>query len=328
MTVFAVKYMRVCVAVSLFASNIAGQNIASRNNGQRAPAAVEDVGARYTLSPDDEITIRSLLVKEIMDKSFRVERTGEVNVPLLGRVQVGGRTVEEAERLLITKLKQFYVEPDIAVVIAALHAEPVSVIGAVGTPGIHQLRGRTTLLTVLSAAGGVRTDAGPVVTITRQRAYGTIPGARRTADGDSVAEIALKTLLEARDPDDNIELKPHDLISIPVAEVVYVVGNVKRAGGFSLGGKPALTVLQALSLAEGLDNLASPKRARILRKGKNKTERTEVLVNVQRIMGGKADDILLQPNDILFIPSSTAKVVSARSINAAIQLGTQALIFH
>jgi polysaccharide export outer membrane protein len=181
-----------------------------------------------------------------------------------------------------------------------------------------------TLLEVLSSAGGVRTDAGPVVKITREKEFGPIPyeTARQSASGASVADINLRSLMDERNPTENLLVKPHDVISVPLAELVYVVGNVKHAGGFALGGKPNLSVLQALSLAEGLDARAAPKNARILRRsatGETDTEQ-QTPINLQAILAGKEKDVTLHPNDILFIPNSAAKSVAARTIEAAIQI--------
>ena len=118
---------------------------------------------------------------------------------------------------------------------------------------------------------------------------------------------------------------PHDVISIPSAQIVYVVGNVKHPGGFTLSGKSDLTVLQALSLAEGLDPRASPERTRIIRR--TNLPEQQITIDLKKILAGKSEDLLLQPNDILFVPTSTAKVITSRSIEAAITIGTGLAIF-
>jgi len=250
-----------------------------------------------------------------------------VNFPLIGRIDISGDTLAQAEVVLTTKLKTYYQQPDIELNLSKQHSEPVSVIGAVGNPGVHQMQGRTTLLDALSSAGGVRPDAGPVVVITREAVYGPIAlaSARTTPSGQSIAEIDLKSLLDAKNPAENILVQPHDVVAVPPAQVVYVVGNVKRAGGFPLGGKPDISVLQALALAEGLDPRAAPQRARILRRSNGGEQ--QIVVDLKKILAGKAEDLTLHPNDILFVPSSAAKTVATRTIEAAIQMGTAALIF-
>ena len=94
-------------------------------------------------------------------------------------------------------------------------------------------------------------------------------------------------------------------------------------GGFPLGGKPNLSVLQALSLAEGLDARASPKNARILRRSTNADdEAIQTPVDLKAILAGKAKDVTLRPNDILFIPNSAAKSAGVRTIEALLQVAT------
>jgi len=275
----------------------------------------------YTLAPGDEITIRSLQAKEITDKLFHIDGAGEVNLPLLGRLHVGGLTPHQAEALLQEKLKAFYVEPDVAVDVTAMHAEPVSVIGAVGAPGMVQMRGAMTLLDVLSLAGGVRPNAGASIRVTRDLANGSIPhpSAYNSGPDTSVALINLKDLMDLKSPTDNIQIKPHDTISLPPAELIYVIGNVRHQGGFTLDGKGSITVLQALALAEGYDARASPQMARIIRRADGQPEKT-IRIDAKRIFQGKEEDIRLQPNDILLIPNSTAKTVTARTIEAAVQI--------
>jgi polysaccharide export outer membrane protein len=297
--------------------------------GKRAgEARAGAVAGSVLLQADDEIAVHSFEAKEISDKTYRLDRNGEVNFPLAGVLELSGHSVREAEQILATALERYYFKPDVAINVTAFHVEAVSVLGAVGTPGVYQLKGPTTLLEALSAAGAVRGDAGPVVVLTRQKTRGPIPhpSAHQIASGDYVVEIDLKSLLDSRKPADNIVVKSHDVISVPLAELVYVVGDVKKAGGFSLGGKPTLSVLQALALAEGLDPRASPARARILRPGPATAE--QIPVNLRKILQGKAEDVVLRPNDILFVPSNAMKIVSTRTIEAAIQIGTGLAIFR
>jgi polysaccharide biosynthesis/export protein len=114
-------------------------------------------------------------------------------------------------------------------------------------------------------------------------------------------------------------VRAHDVISVPRAEMVYVVGEVIRAGGFVLNEKENLSVLQALSLAGGLQPEAAPKNARILRAATKAEERKEVEVDVKSILQGKVPDVSLMADDILFIPGSGTKKASRRVLEAAIQ---------
>jgi polysaccharide biosynthesis/export protein len=290
--------------------------------------AVPPAQASYKLQPSDEITVRSLGVKEIADKTFRVDEVGETNFPLIGRITVVGKTAPEVEEILVAKLRTYYLEPDVEISIVPVHAESMSVIGAVGAPGVRPLKGRVTLLDALTIAGGMRPDAGPTVVVTREKAYGQIPHAdlRVSSDGDSVAEFDLRGLLDGTNPDSNVVVRPNDVISVPSAQNIYVVGNVKKGGGFSLSGRPDMSVSQAVALAEGLDPRAAPTRIRVLRRSQG--SETQMIVDLKQILAGKAEDLRLYPNDVVFVPNSTMKVVTTRTIEAAIAIGTGFLIWH
>jgi len=297
-------------------------------SGANQPQSGED----YLLSPGDQILIRTIQAKEVADKQFRIEANGEVNLPLTGRLALSGLTVRQAEAEVTKALGKYYTDPDIAISVAEFHSEAVSIIGAVGNPGVHEAHGRKTLLEMLSLAGGIRPDAGPLVKITRQAEAGPIPlpGAHEATGGTMVAEVDLKSLLAAQNPEDNIYVRRNDVISVPRAEMVYVVGNVKKAGGIPLGGRFNISALEALSMAEGLDLRASPKHARILRPSDQKRDasRLEIPIDLSRILSGKQPDVYLQPNDILFVPNSVAKGITTRGLEAALQIGTGILIWH
>src|ERR1700690_3812886 len=98
--------------------------------------------------------------------------------------------------------------------------------------------------------------------------------------------------MEAKNPAENIFIMPNDVISVPKAELVYVIGDVKRAGGFVLGEKAHMSVLQALSLASGLEKTAASSRAKILRvTASADMKRAEIPVNLKNILNGKDQDV-------------------------------------
>jgi polysaccharide export outer membrane protein len=144
----------------------------------------------------------------------------------------------------------------------------------------------------------------------------------------SVAELNLKKIMEAKNPEENIQIFPHDVISVPKAEMVYVIGEVKRSGGFVLGEHQSISVLQVLSLAEGLNTTADARHARILRLNRDADKREEMAVDVKDVLNGKKADVALRGDDILFIPGSTGKKAALRGIEAAIQTGTGMAIWR
>src|SRR5438445_7174 len=113
-----------------------------------------------------------------------------------------------------------------------------------------------------------------------------------------------------------------DIIAVSRNEIVYVLGAVRRAGGFPLNEHEALSVLQVLSLAEGLERTADAQKAKILRITTGATRRTEMPLNLDQIFSGKAEDVALQQDDILFIPDSKEKRAVLRTLEALVSMGT------
>lgn len=287
--------------------------------------------SHYVLGPGDQITIRALDVDEISDKPVRIETNGLINLPMIGRFKAGGLTVEQLETEIAKRLKKFVQEPQASVAVTEFRSQPVSVLGSVAQPGVHQLQGHKTLFEVLSLAGGLKQDAGHSIKITRSKDYGAIPLENAMDDSTgrySVASVSVKSVMEARNPRENILIMPNDVISVPRADMVYVVGAVKKSGGFVLAERENITVLQALSLAEGADKTASTKRAKILRIAAGQTARLEIPVNMKEILAGRANDVPMRADDILFVPSSAARSAGVRAAEAAVQITTGLVIWR
>jgi polysaccharide export outer membrane protein len=286
--------------------------------------------ADYTFGPDDLISLTVVeLDDQFTDKVFRVEMSGDVNIPLAGRVHAAGLTVKELEQSIEKNLRKILREPQVVVGIVQFGSQPVSVLGEVNTPGIHQVKGQKNLLQALSLAGGFTELVGNTVTITRKVELGQIPlpNAHEDPTGQfSVASVSVKEILHGANPAKNVPVMADDVITVSRAEVVYAVGSVNKPGGFLLGQDEGLSTLQVLSLAEGLAPTAAPQKAVILREDGSK-KRSEISVNLKTLMQGSASDIPMQPGDILFIPNSTAKTVSHRAFEAIVQTAVGATIY-
>jgi polysaccharide biosynthesis/export protein len=285
----------------------------------------------YVLGPDDQISVHVLNVDEIGPQPIRIDMQGNIHLALVGRMHAGDLTIEQLENAIGNQLKSYLLSPTVSVTIMEYHSQPISILGAVSRPGVHQLQGHKNLFEALSLAEGLRADAGGEIRITRRKAWGPIPlkDAVNDPSGEySVATVSVKSIMEATDPQENIEMKPNDVVSVPKAKMVYVVGSVRRPGGFVLSEKETLSVLQAVSLAEGLERTAASKKAVILRSATATAQRREVPIDVSRILSGKSSDMPLQANDILFIPNNMAKSIALRTSEALIQAGTGMAIYH
>lgn len=294
-------------------------------------AALPDSG--YVLGPDDQIVIHAIDSPEISDKPILIGTNGNITLPLVGRVKAGGLSVEQLENELNTQLKEYVKDPQIAITVTEFRSQPVSVFGAVGTPGVIQLRGRKTLYEVLAMAGGVRETAGSSITVTRRRENGEVPltGSKVDPTGQfSTAELNVQEILAGKNPAANIEIKPNDVISVSEADsnMIYVVGDVEHGGAFTLGGRQNISVLKALSLAGGLGRTAKPEKARIIRGVPGEAKPLEIAVNVRRIFNGKAADMVLLPQDVLVVPTSSRKTFTTYSVPSLVSAAAYAAIYH
>jgi polysaccharide export outer membrane protein len=210
-------------------------------------------------------------------------------------------------------------------------SQPVSVLGAVKNPGIVQLQGTKTLTEVLSLAGGLSGDAGDHVKITRSLRYGRIPlsDAEDDPTGEfSIAQVSLHSIMQAQSPEQNIPVLGHDVITVPRADLVYVIGDVGKAGGFPLQDAGGISVLQALALAGGAARTAALGSAKILRASQTVGKHTEIPLDLKKMLAGRQEDMTLNSGDILFVPNSLTRNASIRAIETAIQLGTGIAIFR
>ena len=283
------------------------------------------VTASYELGPDDQVSVSVPDLEESFTHPARIDLSGEIDLPLVGRLHAAGLTTQQLQSEINDRLRKYLKEPASVVMVTEFHSQPVSVLGEVMSPGIHQIQGRKTLYEVLSLAGGLRPTAGSVVNITRDLKYGAVPlpGAHEDSTGRfSVASVNIKSIMGATQPSDNIAIKADDVVSVPRAQVVYAIGSVVKPGAFVLGENESLSALKVLAMAEGLQKAAAATKAKILRSVGNSSTRTEVAVNLRQLMAGKAADVSLQPNDILFVPSSAARSVGFRSLDAIVQAAT------
>ena len=163
----------------------------------------QDQFPAYVLGPADVITLHAIDVEEISNKPIWIDTDGFINLPLVGRLKVAGMTIQEAESLLNDRLRTYVKDPHVVVAVTDFRSQPVSVLGMVGNPGVHQLQGRKTLLEILSLAGGMKPEAGATARITRRIEYGEIPLPGATVDTSgqfSIAQVHLKAIADGLSP--------------------------------------------------------------------------------------------------------------------------------
>jgi polysaccharide export outer membrane protein len=279
------------------------------------------------IGPNDSITIFALEADEI-SKTWRVNDTGDLDLPLVGRIHAAGLTVGELEEQLAAGLKQYIRNPQVSVFIAEGRSRPVTIAGAVHRPATLEVRSGTTLLAALQMAGGL--DApGATLIVTREAKYGIIPlpEAKMDADGQhSSAELVIAVITDPTSAASRLEMQPHDVVSVlNQKRLVYVIGEVNRPGAVELSTQNTVSVMQILAAAGGITKLSSPGKTQIMRLEPSGVYKAVGKVDLKAIMTGKQEDRLLSSGDILVVPSSMIKNYTQMASASAVSTGVMIL---
>jgi polysaccharide biosynthesis/export protein len=294
------------------------------------PPAPAGTTGNYVLGPEDQITVSVFGADDVNGRQVTIANDGNVMLPMVGQVHAAGLTIDQFQSVLVAAYKKYFKEPQVSVQVTDSRSEPVSVAGNVNTPGVVQLRGNRNLLEVISQAGGLRADAGDSVLITRNLSQGPIPvsGAFTDPTGQfSEAHINIRNVMSGKDPMSNIAIKPHDVITVPRARMIYVLGNVGRPGGYVLTENETMSITQAIALAGGWSPSSKLGGTKVLR-NTGGAGREEIPANIKKIMANKAPDLEMRPDDILYIPGSFGKELGKSGLEAAIGVGAGLAIWH
>jgi polysaccharide export outer membrane protein len=272
-------------------------------------------------SPASELRLASgdLLLVEVygvsdLKQEARVNAKGEVWLPLVGLVSVLGLNAEEASKAIGQAYVAggYLVNPSVSVFVKEYATQGVSVMGEVQKPGIYPLLGSRRLFDAIAAAGGLTEKAGLDIDIMR----------RSTAEEPLRIQLSTKAGSAA---DGNVPVYPGDTVVVSKAGIVYVVGEVRKPGGFVMENNTTMTVLRALALAEGLDKNAALNGTRVVRRTPEGLK--DIPIPLKKMLAAKEPDVLLQADDVLFIPGSLGKSAGRRALETIMQMGVSAAIW-
>jgi polysaccharide export outer membrane protein len=253
------------------------------------PAVPHAQSSDYVIGPQDILTITSFDQEDLSGK-YPVDADGTFTFPLVGRVKAGGRTLRELENELKRLLRDgFFKNPQLSVGVELYRSQKIHVVGEIRNPGTYPLTGDMSLIEAIARAGSTLPSASGEALIVRARAGQSsaapqLPGTERV----DVNTVDLKEL-QSGALSQNIALRDGDTIFVPRAESVYVFGQVKSPGAYSI--QRNTTVLQALSLAGGVTDRGATGRIKIVRIEKGKTVEVRV----------KLTD-LVRPGDTIIVP--------------------------
>lgn len=331
---------------------VSSENYSQTNCGQKltelqqesfanAPAPARD----YQIGAEDLLEI-SVYGAPDLSGEVRVAANGSISMPLVGTVQAAELTPLELESVLEELLRRTYMKhPHVGVRVKEMESHSVSVFGAVEKPGVFQIRTAKPLIEVLSLAEGLSPEAGDKVSVTRRASRSSSGGVAVAAPvvsstslesledaNENLAkepiEIQLKDLLSTEDPRYNVLVYPGDVVKVSRAGVVYVVGEVNKPGGYLLKANENISLLQAIALAEGVTHTAAGGHTRIIRTDAATGARTEVSVNLKKVLAGSSPDPILRARDIVFVPNSSSKAALFRSTQGIVATATAAAIYR
>jgi len=262
---------------------------------------------RYRIGPGDVLDIRILNRPTLSRDSVRVEGNGMIRMPLIEtEIQAACRTEGELAKDIAAGYLKFYRNPQVDVFIKEYHARQVAVMGAVIEPARFEMKQRYRLLDLLSYAKGPSEKAGQIVNIVRGPKMSGCEGQSAAADDGSDALLSLRLSdtmngLEKANP----YVRAGDIITIPEADQVYVVGNVYTPKTLPL--KEPMTVSRAIAMAGGPLQDSKTSRIKVLRQEPGSTAKTELYVDLGAVAKKRAEDPMLRPNDIIEVPTSAGK---------------------
>ena len=271
-------------------------------------------GFEILIGPGDLIEVSVYGAPDYI-KDVRVGSTGEVTLPLAGTVKVGGLTPAQAEALIAKRLSDgnFFNDPRVSVLEKEFSSQGISILGEVQRPGVYQMHGPRKLYDALSTAGGTTPRAGNTVSL--------LP--RSDSQKSQIVTLSFDGKTSSQS---NIYVYPGDTIVVSKAGVVYVVGDVRLPGGFVMENSH-MTILQAYAMAQGAGPNAALDRAQLIHKAEAERPPQETPISLKNILAAKSPDINLQPDDIVFVPTSGAKAVGRRTLEAIVQTATGMAIY-
>ncbi len=251
-------------------------------------AAPFSLGAKdmdgYLIGPGDVLRI-TVYDNTDLATTARVSADGSIQFPLIGTMSLLNLSVEGVTRQVEALLADGYlVNPQVTVFIEEYRSQKVIIVGHVAQPGVYELRGPTSLLELISMAGGIREHAGDRVTINRTLPTGDKP--------QEIIRIDLKELLETGSNALNLQVMDNDSVFIAKAGMFYVTGEVSKPDAYKF--ENGTTVLKAISMAGGFSNIASKSRVRIIR----------IIDGKEQLLEKVSMHEPVQPDDVIVVPES------------------------
>ena len=242
-----------------------------------------------------------------LSQDVRVGASGDVHLSLLGDVQAAGLAPNALAEQVETQLRSqgLMRNPTVSVELKEFTTQGVTIEGEVAKPGIYPIFSAHSVVDILALAGGRTASADTQILIRRH-------------GSDHPQRMVMNETGGTTEAETNLRVFPGDTVIIPRAGLAYVLGSVQRPGGYLMRSDGGLTILEAISEAQGTTRVASLNHVLLLRKANDGT--MTIPIQLKEIQHGKASDQKLVNGDILFVPSSGIKdfAVNTQAITASL----------
>jgi polysaccharide export outer membrane protein len=268
-------------------------------------AATQSTEDRYRIGPGDVLDIRVYNRPQLSREAVRVEGSGMIRMPLIEtEIQAACLTEGELAKEIASRYAKYYKNLQVDVFIKEYHSRQVAIIGAVNDQSRFELQRRVRLLELLTYAKGPSAKAGQTINIVHSTASSPCKKAEEADTTAAITSYKLSDVLQG-DPKSNPYLESGDIVTLPEADQVYVVGNVFTPLTIAL--KEPITLTRAIAMAGGLRQDTKKDKIRVLRQQPGTTTRKEITVDLSAIEKKQSEDLALAPNDIIDVPASASK---------------------
>ena len=252
-------------------------------------------GQEYTIGPRDVLGI-TVWGQADLSRDYGVDPDGFIPFPLIGRVKAAGSTPKELAAQLTEQLgKDYLVNPQVIVSVKEYLSQKVQVLGAAEKPGVYYLTGPTSLLEILSRAGGFGSTAGKQVLLIHNRGV---------SDGSGAVQRLSLEKIQAGDPAENTRVQSQDIVIVSKAQAYsyFIFGEVKKPGAYVLDKDT--NILEGITVAGGFTDKAAPGRTRVIRSTPQGQKVIDVDMNDILRRGREAKTVMLQESDVVVVPES------------------------
>lgn len=261
----------------------------------------------YLIGAGDVLDVRVFGRPQLTREAVRVDTRGMIRMPLIEEeIQASCRTEASLAQYISDRYLKYVRRPQVDVFIREYNSQPVAVVGAVDKPGRFQLQRQVRLLELITFSGGPTQRAGRTVQIAH--AENSLNCVEKEKGQEEIATdlnvYELSDVLAGRN-EANPFVRPGDVVSVLEADQVFVVGNVYRPSSIPI--KEPLTVSRAVAMSGGVLPYTKKDRVRIIRKPVDHSQQQEMIVDLNAIEKKHAEDVTLQPNDIVDVPVSGSK---------------------